>query len=55
MGSTSEILAGNARLLKSKASKYSIVGVGIPVRAIVIASIMAGYLHTNQFSLESVF
>ena len=55
MGSTSEILTGNARLLKSKASKYSIVGVGISVSAIVIASIMAGYLHTNEFSLESVF
>ncbi len=55
MGSTSEILAGNAKLLKSKVSKFSITGIGISISAIIIASILTAYFQANEISLESVF
>jgi diguanylate cyclase (GGDEF)-like protein len=54
MGSTSEILAGNAQLLKSKASKLSIAGIWISIGAIIVATIMTSYLQANEISLESV-
>ncbi len=54
MGSTSEILAGNAKLLKSKVSKLSIVGIWISIGAIIVATIMTSYLQANEISLESV-
>ena len=54
MGSTSEILVGNAQLLKTKASRLSIIGIGISICAIVIASIVTAYLHTGEISLASV-
>ena len=54
MGSTNEILAGNAKLLKSRASKLSIVGIWISIGAIIIATITTGYLQANEISLESV-
>ena len=55
MGSTSEILVGNAKLLRSKASKLSIIGIWISVSAIIIASILTGYFQANEISLDSVF
>ena len=55
MGSTSEILAGNAKFLKSKVSKLSITGIGISISAIIIASILTAYFQANEISLESVF
>lgn len=54
MGSTSEILVGNAQLLRTKASKLSIVGIGISICAVIIASVITGYLQTNEISLESI-
>ena len=54
MGSTSEILVGNAQLLKTKASKLSIIGIGISICAIVIATIVTAYLHTGEISLDGV-
>jgi hypothetical protein len=51
MGSTNEILAGNAKLLKSRASKLSIVGIWISIGAIIIATITTGYLQANEISL----
>jgi predicted signal transduction protein with EAL and GGDEF domain len=54
MGLTSEILAGNAQLLKSKASKLSIAGIWISIGAIIVATIMTSYLQANEISLESV-
>lgn len=54
MRSTSEILTGNTQLLKTKASKLSIVGIGISVCAIIVASVATGYLQAGVISLESV-
>ena len=54
MGSTSEILVGNAQLLKTKASKLSVIGIGISVCAIFIATIVTAYLHTGEINLDSV-
>lgn len=54
MGSTNEILSGNAKLLKFRASKLSIVGVWISIGVIIIATITTGYLQANEISLESV-
>lgn len=54
MGSTNEILSGNAKLLKFRASKLFIVGIWISIGAIIIATITTGYLQANEISLESV-
>lgn len=54
MGSTNEILSGNAKLLKFRASKLSIVGIWISIGVIIIATITTGYLQANEISLESV-
>ncbi len=54
MGTTSGVLAVNAQLLRSKASKLSIVGIGISICAIIIASIATGYIQTNEVSLASI-
>jgi len=54
MGSTNEILTGNAKLLKSRASKLSVVGIWISIGAIIIATIATGYLQANEISLESI-
>ena len=54
MGSTSEILVGNAQLLKTRASKLSVIGIGISICAIVIATIVTAYLHTGEINLDSV-
>ena len=54
MGSTSEILIGNAQLLKTKASRLSIIGIMISICAIVIATIATAYLHAGEISLDSI-
>ena len=54
MGSTSEILVGNAQILKTKASKLSVIGVGISICAIIIASILTAYLRAGEISIESI-
>ena len=54
MGSTSDILVGNAQLLKTKASKLSVVGIGISICAIIIASILTAYLRAGEISIESI-
>lgn len=52
---TSQILTRNAQLLKSKASKHSIIGVMIAITAIVTATMILGYLESGELSLESTF
>ena len=54
MGSTSKILVGNAQILKTKASKLSVIGVGISICAIIIASILTAYLRAGEISIESI-
>jgi len=54
VGSTSEILVGNAQILKAKASKLSVIGVGISICAIIIASILTAYLRAGEISIESI-
>jgi diguanylate cyclase (GGDEF)-like protein len=54
VGSTSEILVGNAQILKTKASKLSVIGVGISICAIIIASILTAYLRAGEISIESI-
>ena len=54
MGSTSEILVGNAQLLRTKASKLSVIGIGISICSIVIATIVTAYLNTGVINLDSV-
>jgi len=54
VASTSEILVGNAQILKTKASKLSVIGVGISICAIIIASILTAYLRAGEISIESI-
>ena len=54
MGSTSKILVGNTQILKTKASKLSVIGVGISICAIIIASILTAYLRAGEISIESI-
>lgn len=54
MISASEILVGNAQILKTKASKLSVIGVGISICAIIIASILTAYLRAGEISIESI-
>lgn len=52
MKHTSQMLTGNADLLKARASKHSIVGVVIAVVAILTATLIVGYVNTDTISLE---
>ncbi|HVC37332.1 MAG TPA: EAL domain-containing protein [Gammaproteobacteria bacterium] len=55
MAAASQILSENARLLKAKASKYSILGVLIAALAVVIATLISAYFNNgNSLSLEAV-
>lgn len=55
MVTTSQILTKNAQLLKSKASKHSIIGVMIAVGAIMTATMILGYLNIGEVSWGSAF
>ncbi len=48
-------LGSNISLLQQKASKHSITGVYIAVAAILIASVISGYLMSGEISLNAVF
>ncbi|TKB07033.1 bifunctional diguanylate cyclase/phosphodiesterase [Desulforhopalus sp. IMCC35007] len=54
MGTTFHALQENASLLKQKASRHSVVGAGIAMIAIVIATIMSGYFITGEVSLAAI-
>ena len=51
MASTSQLISGYAHLLKSKVSKYAVYGAVISVTAVITATILSGYFHSNTFSL----
>ena len=46
-------LGSNVSLLRQKASRHSIVGVIIALAAILIATVMSGYLMSKEFSFQS--
>ncbi len=48
-------LGSNISLLRQKASKHSITGVYIATAAILIASVISGYLTSGEVSLNAVF
>ncbi len=52
MAQMSQILTGNAQLLKHKASRHSVIGVLIAVGAIVTATAISAYFETGAISLE---
>ena len=54
MAQTTQILSGNARLLKAKASKYAVYGVLIALSAIVVATLAISYLQYDEIGLEYV-
>jgi len=54
VGSTSEVLVGNAKLLKAKASKLSVIGIGVSICAIIVATILTAYLRAGEISIESI-
>lgn len=55
MATASQILSENARLLKSKASKYSILGVLIAAGTVVIATLFSAYFNNgNSLSTDAV-
>ncbi|MDE2091705.1 MAG: EAL domain-containing protein [Gammaproteobacteria bacterium] len=55
MPAASQILSENARLLKQKASKYSLLGVLIAVLAVIFATLMSAYFgNGNSLTLEAV-
>jgi diguanylate cyclase len=53
MASTSQLISGYADLLKSKVSKYALYGAFISVTAVIIATIISSYFHSNTFSLNA--
>ncbi len=53
MNLISESLNKNASLLKTKASRYSIIGTVIGIVAVIIASILSGYHTTGRISFEA--
>jgi len=55
MAVATQILSENARLLKQKASKYSILGVLIAALAVILATVISAYFSNgNSLSLEAV-
>ncbi|MBW2467062.1 MAG: bifunctional diguanylate cyclase/phosphodiesterase [Deltaproteobacteria bacterium] len=54
MGISSQILTDNVNLLKSKASKYAILGVLIASTAIIIATILSSYFHYGGINAENI-
>lgn len=46
--STSHTISSNASILKAKASKHSIIGVVIAIVAIIIATILSGYIDNGE-------
>ena len=55
MAVATQILSENARLLKQKASKYSILGVLIAALAVIVATVISAYFSNgNSLSLEAV-
>ena len=54
MARTSQILSGNAQLLKSKVSKYAIAGVVIAFCSIIAATAIMGFLQAGEISLNSM-
>ncbi|MGA9856194.1 MAG: EAL domain-containing protein [Gammaproteobacteria bacterium] len=55
MATASQVLTENARLLKQKASKYSILGVLIAALAVIFATVISAYFSNgNSLSLAAV-
>ena len=54
MAQMSQILTGNATLLKHKASRHSIIGVLIAIVAIVTATAISAYFETGTIGLDGV-
>ena len=55
MAAASQILSENARLLKSKASKYSILGVLIAAVTVVTATLLSAYFgNGNSLSVDAI-
>ena len=55
MATASQILSENAKLLKQKASKYSILGVLIAALAVIFATCISAYFNNgNSLSLAAV-
>jgi diguanylate cyclase len=52
---TQQSLGSNISLLRQKASKHSITGVYIATTAILIASVISGYLTSGEISLNAMF
>ncbi len=52
---TQQSLGSNISLLRQKASKHSITGVFIATAAILIASVISGYLISGEISLNAMF
>ncbi|TCV81104.1 putative bifunctional diguanylate cyclase/phosphodiesterase [Sulfurirhabdus autotrophica] len=54
MARTSQILSGNARLLKSKVSKYAVVGTVISIAAILVATAIMSFLQVGSVTIDSM-
>ena len=49
-----QTLGDNISILRQKASRHSILGVNIAVAAIIIATLLSGYMLTGEISLTSI-